>query len=474
MAVMRWVGRCGLALGLLLGGTGCGPELAPLPEVRLEGFAEDLSDRLGQALRTLAEDPRNVSAAGSVGMLLLAHEQHDLAVAYFDRARTLDPGVLRWEYYRGVSLGRLGRHLEAADSFRRCTEIDAGFQPAFRQLARSLLDGNDIEGSLAQYRGLAAESPADARAWYGLGRAEAAAGNSAAARDDLLEAVRLAPDYGAAHYALAQAYAQLGMADKARRHLARYESDRDAEPASDDRLLDEVHSLRASAAEYLRRGVEAKEQGRAEAAVDLHNRALREDPELVQARVNLVILYGSMGQPRKAEEQYRLALKTGRATAELHYNFGVLAYQLDRTGEAREAFGQALEINPDHALANHNMGQLLEEEGRYGEALARYQRALANRPNHGLSHYKIGMLRMRERRALEAADSFREAARERSDRRSTYLFSLAAALLASGDREGAVGMFRRARAEAIDHGQPGLVERIDNALQRMGAGSGGV
>ena len=469
---MRWLVAAGLVLGGLAGCSVPKPELAPLPEVDLDSLGPILSEQLRPTLAALASEPSDAAAAGKAGMLLQAYEQHGLAVAYLARARAAAPADLRWEYYLGISLEQLGRPVEAAEAFRRCAEIDKTFLPARRRLAAALLDSNEVEAGLSYYRSLTIEAPGDARIWYGLGRAEAATGTTESAVHHLQKAVAIAPRYGAAHYALAQAYAQLGMAAEAERHLEHYERERHGEPASDDRLLAAVTALRISAAEYLKQGVEAKEEGRSDAAIDLHLRALEEDPGLVQARVNLVILYGSAGQADKAEEQYRLGVAGGEATAELHYNFGVLAYGTERPGRAAEAFGQALALNPEHALANHNLGQLLEEEGRFDEAMSHYQRAVANRPDHGLSHYKIGMLLMRQRRAAEAVRAFRRATSESSDRTPTYLFSLAAALLASNDRTGATASFRHARVEAETHGQTALVERIDRALRAMGAESG--
>lgn len=467
---MRWFVGAGLIVAALAGCSGSGPEPVPLPEVNLNGLAPSLAQRLRPTLKALEADPCNAAAAGRAGMLLQAYEQHGLAATYLARAQSLEPDELRWDYYLGISLGRLGRHAEAAASFRRCARIDGEFLPARQRLAGALLDSNDVEASLSEYRTLAMQAPENPRVQYGLGRAEAAASNTESARDHLLKAVDIAPGFGAAHYALAQALAQLGRSEESERHLEAYERNRYGEPAREDRLLAAVSALRTSAAEYLRQGVEAQEQGHVEAAIDLHVKALQEDPGLVQARVNLVILYGSASQLEKAEEQYRLGLAGEGVTAELHYNFGVLAYRAGRPEEAREAFRQALALNPDHALANHNLGQLLEEEGHFDEALDRYRRAIANRPDHSLSHYKIGMLRMRQRRAAEAVAAFREAAKDRSDRTPTYLFSLAAARLAAGDREGAVTTFRRARAEAERQTQQNLVARIDDALRTMGVG----
>ena len=402
-------------------------------------------------------------------MLLQAYGQHGLAVEFFERAALLDAGEFRWEYYLGVSLSALGRHAEAERRFRRCLNIDPGSVPAQRRLADALFETGKVQESLIAFRVALAAGPEDPRIHYGLGRAAAAADQAGEALEHLLRAVETAPTYGAANYALALLYRDEGSEADSREHLELFERHRDREPPEEDPLAAAVRLLRTSAAEYLQQGVEAMHAGRHDEAIRLHLKAAEEDPSLLQARINLVILYGSKEQADQAEEQYRLGLEAGGASAELHYNYGVIAYSAGKTAEARQAFRMALDLNPDHASANHNMGQMLEEEGRFDEAVLLYERALKNRPDHGLSHYKLGMLRMRQRNVAEALRSFREAIKEESDRRPEFLFSLAGAELVAGEREAAIGHLRRARQEASRYNQGQLISRIDQTLKSLEA-----
>ena len=400
-------------------------------------------------------------------MLMQAYSQHALAVPFLERARTLAPGEARWHYYLGVSLAELGRQTEAQESFRACLQLDSEMATARARLAASLLVAGKVEESLEEYRTASREVPRNPRFRYRLGRAAATAGNSEEALENLQQAVQLAPTYGVAHYALAMAYRDRGAEADSQRHLELFEAHESEEPPLNDPLLQAVQSLRVSASEYLQRGVEAKAAERTEEAVRLHLRALDEDPALLTARVNLIILYGESGRVEDAEEQYRTSLDLGLESPELHYNFGVLAYDTGKANEAGDAFRRALDLNPNHSLANHNLGQMLEEDGRFDEAMQMYRKALANKPDHALSHYKLGMLWMRKRRAPEAVLAFQEAIKDSSERRPTYLFSLAAAELASGNRDRASQYFQQARQEAARYEQGELISRIDQALQAM-------
>ena len=452
---------------ILLACTGNPPETQPLPEVDVAALGTSLREQLEPVLASANAAPEEPAPTGRAGMLMQAYSQHALAVPFLERASTLAPNEVRWHYYLGISLAELGRQAEAQHAFRACLQLDPEMTVVRARLADSLLDTGSAEESLEQYRAASREVPQNPRFRYGLGRAAAAAGNSEEALQNLLEAVRLAPSYGVAHYALAMAYREQGAEADSSKHLELFEVHEGDEPPIDDPLLQSVRSLRVSASEYLQRGVEAKAAGRTEEAIRLHLRALEEDPALLIARVNLVILYGGTGRVADAEEQYRTCLDKGLESAELHYNYGVLAYGTGKAKEANDAFRRALDLNPNHAQANHNLGQMLEEDGRFDEAMQMYRKALANRPDHALSHYKLGMLWMRKRRATEAVLAFQEAIKDSSDRRPTYLFSLAAAELASGNRDRAAERFQQARREASRYKQEQLISRIDQALQAM-------
>ena len=468
---MRGCLRWGACAALLAACSGPLPELEPLPEAGLGALSPQVAERLDPLLDSLRSSPHDAAAAGKAGMLLLAYGQYGPAIGFLERARAVSPSELRWAYYLGISLAKLGMHEQAAVAFRRCLAIDGEFIPAKRRLAEAAFETNDLQASLNTFRELLQAAPDDPRILYGAGRAAAAAGDADAAMAHLTRAVKLTPVYGDAHYALALLYRDLGLASESANHMEAFERNRNREPPISDPLLEAALGLRITAAEFLKQGVEAKEAGRVESSIQLHLKALDEDPSLLQARVNLLILFGSQGEHAAAEEQYRLALEAGNETAELHYNYGVLAYRRGMADEAGKAFQRALAINPEHALANHNLGQVLEEQGRFGEAMELYRRAIENRPDHGLSHYKMGLLWMRERDAPKAVRAFLEAAKEQSDRTPTYLFSLAAAELAAGERATATARFRKARGEAVRYSQPELVRRIDETLKTLGSGS---
>ena len=78
-------------------------------------------------------------------------------------------------------------------------------------------------------------------------------------------------------------------------------------------------------------------QGQLAAAAELNNKALELDPKLTQAHVTLISAYGRLGDVKKAEEHFRMAIAQNPNAADAHYNFGVLCYATNRKREAQQA-----------------------------------------------------------------------------------------------------------------------------------------
>ena len=441
--------------------------VGPLPEVDFSSLDADLADRLNSALAILRSRPEEASFNGEAAMMLHAYQQIDLAETFYKRAQTLEPSSLRWPYYLGVIAARGGRHDEAVTLFDVALEIDPTFLPARKRKARALLELERLDDSRAIYDELVAESPDDAEIRNGLGKVHAALGNSEDAVIHLARAVQAAPNFGEVHYALALAYRDLGEEKQSQQHLEQYENDKYGAPSGTDPLMTAVSNLNISAAEYLKAGVEARDAGKFPEAIGLHLRAIQTDPQLQQAHINLIVLYGGSDQSESAEFHYQRALALNPNSAELHYNYGVLAYDQEKYGAAATAFQRALEINPEYAAANNNMGQMHEQNGRLDEAIKYYRRAVANRPDYGLAHYHLGRMMMLKRRPADAVRELQLALREESPQTPTYLVTLAAVFQTLGDGAQASKTFDLARRMGEHYGQTALVDEIDNEISKL-------
>jgi len=371
-----------------------------LPALVFDTLPQSVRAELQRAYDVARERATDGPTVGRLAMLLHAFEQHRLAGAYYALARRLDDRAFEWRYLSGVVLAELGDDAAAAAAFRLALAVDGASVPAHVRLAESLMRAGDLEASRAEYVAVLRTVPDLALAIYGLGRVEAALGRPAAAIGRYRRALEVAPEFGGAHYALALAYRDAGLPERAQPHLAQHARYGHRRPSLPDPLLDRVRSLRSTARDLIADAARRAADGDLAGSIALHLRALERDPSVGQAHVNLISLYGRTGQPAQAAHHYRAALTLAASVADAHYNYGVLVAATDRQ-RALALFRAAVAANPFHAAAHHNLAGLLAQAGRLDEAAAHYRQAIANAPNHPTS--RTNLERVLALRAQQAA-----------------------------------------------------------------------
>ena len=453
-----------LILGALLQASG---DLPPLPQVNLAAFPSAVREPLSTALRAATAAPTDARAVGQLGMLLHAHEQLQLAVEAYARAAALDPDGFEWVYLAGIARQGLGHHDEASALFRRAVELRAAYPAARFRLAEALVAAGELDESEALYQALENEPAFESLARYGLGRIAAARGNLTLAVTQLEEACRLYDEFGAALYALARAYRGLGRRDEAEAVLAASKKHRFGTPPVADPLLDSVRDLVDSPVEHVRRAGQLERDGRVAEAIAELEQALTMRAGLIQARVNLISLYGQSGDVARAEQHYRAGLALDARVPELHYNYGVLLMTAGRHDDAASAFQKALALNPNDARTHNNLGQLLERQTRLDRALEHYEQAVHHDPANAVARFNLGRMLVALGRPLEAAEQFERLLVPESDDTPRYTFALAAAYARAGRREDALRYAGAALELARRKGQTELAASIERDLERL-------
>jgi tetratricopeptide (TPR) repeat protein len=138
-----------------------------------------------------------------------------------------------------------------------------------------------------------------------------------------------------------------------------------------------------SAAEWFARAT-ALEGKDAEGAIRAYERAIAQDPALLDARINLGLLLHQAGRLAKAERAYREALEACGEDPLLCYNLGVLLEDMGRRREALDAYRSALRCDPRFADCHYNLALLCRALGRPKEAIrhmAAYRRLARPQPS---------------------------------------------------------------------------------------------
>jgi GWxTD domain-containing protein len=141
--------------------------------------------------------------------------------------------------------------------------------------------------------------------------------------------------------------------------------------------------------------------GERKRAVAAYKRAVKSGQE-VEGYNGIGLVYLASGKnPRRAEANFRKALKRDRGFAEAQYNIGRL-YLKHRPGKAREAFEKTLELDSSHLDTHYQIGMLFEKEGRPLPAVESYKKQLLLDPAHGRAALKLAKVYARQDEA-EAA-----------------------------------------------------------------------
>jgi tetratricopeptide (TPR) repeat protein len=424
------------------------------------------------------------------------------------------PQDWKWRYLDAVVLQRLARPNGAANVLRSSpgpsrtapagmpATADAAvtdattvsYLPAKVKLAEALFESGEVDASARLYRELVKEPAAEPIAELGLGRIAAAAGRHEEAASHFVRAIALFPEFGAAHYALARSARALGRTDESQRALERHQQFGARWPALGDPLLTEVASLRTDARASLQRGVKLAEAGDVAGAIAAHEAALMalatpsgsststsassstspstyaSPSSASQAHVELIALYGRLGNWAKAEEHYREAVELGADLEAAHYNYGVLLGLQDHRGDAIAAYRRALDINPQNPQARNNLGQLLERDRKYDDAAAEYRRVVEVMPTFRLARFNLGRMLIVLGRPRDAVAQLERLTEPRDAETPRYLFALATAKIRAGERDDGVKWAHEAKQLAVEHGQQDLAAAIERDLAALSGG----
>lgn len=189
------------------------------------------------------------------------------------------------------------------------------------------------------------------------------------------EALRLCPEYPEAHYN----YATLLTAT---RRLAGAAGHYQAALARRADYVDAHHGY----ANVL------KQLGDLPGAAHHYREALRLRPDYAEAHNNYAILLEETADPAKAVEHYREAIRLRPDYAEAHYNYALLLEDTGQAGEAEGHYREALRLRPEYPEARNNLATLLHLAGNLREAEEHYREALRLRPDDPEVHYNFALL----------------------------------------------------------------------------------
>lgn len=463
-----------VALSLVLASSGAAvaqPEFPDaLPAVPVEAYPAAARDDIETAYRRASTHPNDAQAVGALAMLLQAWDQFEIAAAVYARAQGLAPESIDWWYLGGLTAHRRSLRTDAVRQFERAAALAPGTPLVSLRLADSRLASGDIAGARSLYRALLSAPECAPAAWYGLGRIFLMEKADGEARTAFEKALALYPDFGAAHYSMAQLQRRAGDAEGARLSLTRQQQCLACWPMPPDPWREKVEMLRDDAAALLTRGVSSASAGTAAAnaqAIRLHEGALGQASTRGQAHVNLIELYGRTGNAAAAEQHYRSALEEPGYAADAHRAYAAVLLSLQKGDEALALFKQAAALAPGDAAAYHGMGLALEMRNQLADAAEAYKTALRAAPTTRAARVGLARVLMRLKKPDEAIVHLEELREPRDAESAQYLFALSVAYVRTGRVEAARQVATEAIAVARRFGDERAAAAIEAELRKL-------
>jgi protein O-GlcNAc transferase len=302
-----------------------------------------------------------VSVRGALQRALSHHERGELALAaeFCRSALRHAPHEFDALYLLGVLEFQQRRYVEAANLFRRATELDPANAGAHSNLGLTLYNLRRLDEALASYARAVELKPGFCEAWYNRGVVFEELGREEEALASYNRSIELNAGLAAAHFNRGNVLRVL------RRHeaaLASYDAAIAVNPDHTKALYN--------------RGSTLRDLGREDDAVASYDRVLALAPDHAEALVARGNALHALRRHQQALASYDRALRVKPSYAEAYNNRGNALHGLKRFDEALASYERAVELNADYAEALSNRANLLRELKRYEEAAAAFDELL--------------------------------------------------------------------------------------------------
>jgi len=310
---VRAFGFAGPVLLLLPALYACGSE--PQLEIPLPQMAEvdpDVARAIEQVRAAVVADPESAKAWGALADCYAGHHFIDQAIPCYERAEELNPESHLWSYRLGWMRFVNGTGDPVAPLERALVSLGSYYGPAHEAFAQVLMRQGRADEAAQHFRRASELDAENAHAETGLGLIALGQDDLEGALTHLQEALRRNPDHGEAHIAIARVFARLGRDEEARRHAEISRGLPQIGERKDHLLNPNIEPAGAQArTDY---GRQLERQGKSDEAAEHYRIAIESNPHSALARRRLAMLLVKDGQRAEAIELLEEAERIGAGT----------------------------------------------------------------------------------------------------------------------------------------------------------------
>lgn len=382
----------------------------------------------------VAARPHSAESHGDLGLLYAENGFQHEAVACFQNAEWLDGENLVWPFHRAMSMREIGERASAAALLKSLADRAGAFAAINYELGVSYTESGDFNQAAVQFERASKRVPNAPEPLVALADVLNRMDRHEKARDISRSALKLDPDYSAAHHQLGLALRGVGDRDGALRELQLGVS---AEPRSmSDPLSARAADLGISRSGRIARAVSAFRQGnlagaetmlkqlfdeypedvavlnnyaailieskRYDPALEILNNIVRIDDKTFGPHINLSHCCLKLGRNVDAVVHARNAVSRGGNVSHSHVALGDALLSAEDVNGALRAYERALELSPDNVRLLLVMGGLCRQNGRLDLAIQYFMSAAEKSPDSFAAHANLCTLAL-DTGAIESA-----------------------------------------------------------------------
>jgi predicted TPR repeat methyltransferase len=404
--------------------------------------AGDLSAAEQLYQETLAINPEHPEANHNIGVVLVAKNELDKALAFFKFALDNSPNVsLFWASYIDtlIKLERIGESKILVKAVKQagisCDKIEALSQhldvehqdpgPKGSQDLNKLLEEQKFDDAIKMCLSLTETYPSSVVLNITLGKGYFELGQIEPAIESFQKAIEINPKCTVGFVMLGQIHSAQGDTDQAienlkkaieiepecaeiRLNMGMLLKDQGKPQAAIESYQRAIEINPNFAASYNNIGVILRDTDDLSGAIKNFKQALIMDPNCAEIYTNLGNVLGDKGDHEAAIEAYQQATKIKPNYAEIYYNMGNALQAKGNLTDAIKSYQRTLHIKPDHAEAYNNMGTALNAVGDYEKAISSYKQAIKIDPLNYDSYYNVGLIQEANDNPEEAIENFEE------------------------------------------------------------------
>ena len=223
--------------------------------------------------------------------------------------------------------------------------------------------------------------------------------------------------------------------------------------------------VQRTATKHYEQAIILHEKGKLSNAERAYKKAIKSNPNYVEAYNNLGTVLLDQGRLKEASNAFRKALKLLPDHPMILNNVGNVLQLQGENDKALSWFDKAISQDPDNADAYGNSGNALRALQRYEEAFAAYKRALEINPELADTHYNMGLILLELDELDDAIICFNQALKINPADKNIYM-GLGNARSAQGNLDQAVAAYRK--AIAIDPANTEFYRKLGKAFSDHG------